>query len=421
MTDADGVTYTQYCDSDTNGDGAIYSQNFMSGDFMECDHLCSTSAGCGAWVWSPGNPSGGMCYLKSLPQTAASGHSGLIAGIATQESKQLIGAQCQDNTAVTFTNTYIEYCGSDTSGSGGDLRADTYDSGDFSQCAQACDGLTGCGAWVFAATPGTNIGGMCYLKGVPQSPTTSHGNFIAGILLSGSTTTSTSSFAAATSTSSSAAATSTSGSGNGGNGIRQSSPSCQDNTLVTDANDIDYTLHCGYDTTNGGFASANFQSGGYLACENFCDHTPGCGAWVWTGGDSDGGDCYAKQLAAPLAASGNPDLVAGIGNQETVIGCTGCSGPACSTGTTVHDSSTPGSKTYTLYCGSDTSGGINIDGGQATDSGDYSSCQNDCDTYFDCTAWVFAATAQGGGACYLNSGSVTAIAGHGNLIAGISQ
>ena len=180
-------------------------------------------------------------------------------------------------------------------------------------------------------------------------------------------------------------------------------------------------MHCNADTQQGGFASASFSSGGYFNCETWCDSTPACGGWTWTGGDgAGGGTCYAKKLPdSPVY--GHTGLVSGIGTQETVIG-----GSQCPDGTQVHDTSTTGSLTYTIHCGYDTNGSNLPSGSPVTipHSGDYTSCQHACDTTSTCTNWVYVydVGAGGGGPCYLKSGTgVSAVAADGNNVAGISS
>lgn len=50
-TDANGITYTLRCDSDTTGtgdsSGNLLVQNFNDGDFTQCEMLCDTTAECG--------------------------------------------------------------------------------------------------------------------------------------------------------------------------------------------------------------------------------------------------------------------------------------------------------------------------------------------------------------------------------------
>lgn len=79
---------------------------------------------------------------------------------------------------------YTISCRSDTTGNGGAFTIENFVSGDFTQCADLCDQTPRCGAWVWGGPGGPGqVGGACFLKEAPQSPTPGRDGFVAGILV----------------------------------------------------------------------------------------------------------------------------------------------------------------------------------------------------------------------------------------------
>jgi len=227
QTDDQGVTYTIYCDSNTNG-GAFASQGYASGDFTQCEPYCDAMQGCSTWVWGPYPDSGGICYAKQAPQTPtfSSGDVGYVAGFkaSSVSSSSSIGtsttitksstitsssagtlsnhnviasstassmsssvspiasASCPsaNNTQLTDSNgtNYTIYCSSDTSG--GSFASQSFVTGDFTQCMDACDNQTSCAAWTWGSYPTT--GGVCYFKD-SSYPVAGQDDLVAGILV----------------------------------------------------------------------------------------------------------------------------------------------------------------------------------------------------------------------------------------------
>ncbi|KAK1021337.1 hypothetical protein LTS16_026584, partial [Friedmanniomyces endolithicus] len=78
---------------------------------------------------------------------------------------------------------------------------------------------------------------------------------------------------------------------------------CVDQAVDTDANGVQYQLHCSSDTqgSTGVFAQQAFSGGDYTQCETYCDANS-CGTWIWTPGGSAGGECYLKNGVQNLVA-----------------------------------------------------------------------------------------------------------------------
>lgn len=202
---------------------------------------------------------------------------------------------CQNNTLITDSNgrTYTIYCNADTNG--GAFANQQFGSGDFTQCDDACDATSGCGAWVWV-TYGPGAGGVCYFKTPPQSYVA--GSNIAGILWQNASMASASSSMAASSSTVSPSAS-------------PSLMTCVNNTQNTDANGKTYTIYCDSDTTGGAFANDIYSSGDFTQCEIACDAASGCGAWTWVPYNNGGGVCYLKQ-APSSPVPNNPGYVGGI-------------------------------------------------------------------------------------------------------------
>ncbi|TKA83791.1 hypothetical protein B0A55_00056 [Friedmanniomyces simplex] len=225
VTDSNGVAYTTYCGSDTT-QGAFTVQNYLSGDFTQCELFCDGQAGCAAWVWSPGTSgAGGACFLKHAPASpvpaTGSNAAQWVAGIAVQTSASSTGLSTTssaslsslgvsgfassstasmsssatssvlpsaspacpsvNNTQITDSNgkNYTIFCSSDTTG--GAFATQAYSTGDFTQCTGACDNQTGCTAWTWSPY-GPGNGGVCFLKNGVDSAVAGSASLIAGVL-----------------------------------------------------------------------------------------------------------------------------------------------------------------------------------------------------------------------------------------------
>lgn len=133
--------------------------------------------------------------------------------------------------------SYGLYCGYDTIESSVSQAA----ASSINACMQQCDKYSGCKAAVLAA-------GTCYLTtayiGLKTSGTSGIGAMVQTQYL-------------------------------------QPPAQCQDNTLISDKQGVQYTLHCNADTTSttvqGNLASQVYQDGDYTQCEALCDSTANCG------------------------------------------------------------------------------------------------------------------------------------------------
>ena len=342
LTDANGNSYTIQCDSDTT-QGGYASQAFPSGDFTQCMPACDSNDACAGWSWLPYQLGGGICFFKHAPVSFTAGTSGMVAGIlvsssssttsssstisttrvastassATLSSSSTVStpsgiASCPGSNGQTVTDlSGIQYqigCGNDTTG--GNYNTYVADNGlndcfAFCDNSQALDG-TDCTAWTYWGGPDGVGFGQCYLKSSDGEGFTASDNSHVGAIRVTPPTASISSAPAG-----SGATSSVSGS--------TSSPSaspaatCQNNTVVTDANGVAYTIYCDADTDSAGggaFATQAIDRGDFTACETACDAAEGCGAWVWQP-LGNGGVCYLKHLPQNYVP-GNTGYVVGI-------------------------------------------------------------------------------------------------------------
>ncbi|KAI7199745.1 glycoside hydrolase family 16 protein [Hortaea werneckii] len=222
FTDSNNVQYEIHCGFDYQGGGNVYAAE----SFENCLGICDNTSGCKAVSFVGGNGAG-SCYVKDA--TGSLNYDGSTnaavrvsgSGSATSSVQQTL-ITSEANTASTTSmmtdspsqsltaypsssssstpdaacpdadgeelmddngNSYTLYCSSDTTGDGA-FETRTFDSGTFTQCMDACDELSECGAWVWSSYP--DDGGICYFKELPQTPKpVTEDNLVAGIAVGG--------------------------------------------------------------------------------------------------------------------------------------------------------------------------------------------------------------------------------------------
>ncbi|KAI7232397.1 glycoside hydrolase family 16 protein [Hortaea werneckii] len=222
FTDSNNVQYEIHCGFDYQGGGNVYAAE----SFENCLGICDNTSGCKAVSFVGGNGAG-SCYVKDA--TGSLNYDGSTnaavrvsgSGSATSSVQQTLitseantasttsmmtGSPSQSLTAYPSSSSsstpdaacpdadgeelmddngksYTLYCSSDTTGDGA-FETRTFDSGTFTQCMDACDELSECGAWVWSSYP--DDGGICYFKELPQTPKpVTEDNLVAGIAVGG--------------------------------------------------------------------------------------------------------------------------------------------------------------------------------------------------------------------------------------------
>ncbi|KAI7278040.1 glycoside hydrolase family 16 protein [Hortaea werneckii] len=222
FTDNNYVQYEIHCGFDYQGGGNVYAAE----SFENCLGICNNTSGCKAVSFVGGNGAG-SCYIKdmtgslnydgstntavrvsgsgsatsSVQQTLITSEANTASATSTitDSSSQLLtpypsltspstpdatrpdvdGEEIMDDNGTSYTI----YCSSDTTGDGA-FGTRTFDSGTFTQCMDACDELSECGAWVWSSYP--DYGGICYFKALPQTPKpVTNDSSVAGIVLGG--------------------------------------------------------------------------------------------------------------------------------------------------------------------------------------------------------------------------------------------
>ncbi|KAI6840683.1 glycoside hydrolase family 16 protein [Hortaea werneckii] len=225
FTDNNNVQYEIHCGFDYQGGGNVYAAE----SFENCLGICDNSSGCKAVSFVGGNGAG-SCYVKdatgslnydgstnaavrvsgsgsatsSVQQTLITSEANTASEIST--TSMAAGSSSQSLTPYPSSNSpstpdaacpdadgeeimddngrsYTIYCSSDTTGDGA-FGTRTFDSGTFTQCMDACDELSECGAWVWSSYP--DYGGICYFKALPQTPRpVTNDRSVAGIIAGG--------------------------------------------------------------------------------------------------------------------------------------------------------------------------------------------------------------------------------------------
>ena len=222
FTDNNNVQYEIHCGFDYQGGGNVYAAE----SFENCLGICDNTSGCKAVSFVGGNGAG-SCYIKdatgslnydgstnaavrvsgsgsasssvqqtlitseantaSMTSTMASSPSQSLTPYPSSTSPSTPDAACPDADGEEITDdngrSYTIYCSSDTTGDGA-FGTRTFDSGTFTQCMDACDELSECGAWVWSSYP--DYGGICYFKALPQTPKpVTNDRSVAGIVVGG--------------------------------------------------------------------------------------------------------------------------------------------------------------------------------------------------------------------------------------------
>ncbi|KAI6792338.1 glycoside hydrolase family 16 protein [Hortaea werneckii] len=222
FTDSNNVQYEIHCGFDYQGGGNVYAAE----SFENCLGICDNTSGCKAVSFVGGNGAG-SCYVKdatgslnydgstnaavrvsgsgsatsSVQQTliTSEANTASTTSMITDSPSQSLtpypsstspstpDAACPDADGEEITDdhgrSYTIYCSSDTTGDGA-FETRIFDSGTFTQCMDACDELSECGAWVWSSYP--DNGGICYFKSLPQTPRpVTDDSFVAGIVVGG--------------------------------------------------------------------------------------------------------------------------------------------------------------------------------------------------------------------------------------------
>ncbi|KAH9823728.1 WSC-domain-containing protein [Teratosphaeria destructans] len=248
------------------------------------------------------------------------------ASIISLAAAQTYTCPAQNNTLITDSNNkqYIIGCGSDTLGG----SATSTGVNSFNDCFAACDNYSGCTAFTFSgpsgAATGTTGSGNCYLKtSNSEGFTGSSNNNVAGILY-----------------------------GPSYYYIGTPSPNfiCpdDDNTVVYDYNQTAWALKCSSDTNSGSTGTAPTAQYSFDDCFVFCERTPGCTAFTYSGQTNGAGTgtCYLQAGTSENFASSDVNHVAAIklsnfsGTKGTKTLTYQMGGPLITTGIVV---------TYTAY------------------------------------------------------------------------
>ncbi|KAI6826505.1 glycoside hydrolase family 16 protein [Hortaea werneckii] len=222
FTDSNNVQYEIHCGFDYQGGGNVYAAE----SFENCLGICDNTSGCKAVSFVGGNGAG-SCYVKdatgslnydgstnaavrisgsgsatsSVQQTLITSEANTASATSmmtdspsqsltaypSSTSSSTPNAACPDADGEELMDdngkSYTIYCSSDTTGDGA-FETRTFESGTFTQCMDACDEFSECGAWVWSSYP--DYGGICYFKALPQAPKpVTDDNFVAGIAVGG--------------------------------------------------------------------------------------------------------------------------------------------------------------------------------------------------------------------------------------------
>ncbi|KAI7135592.1 hypothetical protein KC352_g30573, partial [Hortaea werneckii] len=225
FTDSNNVQYEIHCGFDYQGGGNVYAAE----SFENCLGICDHTSGCQAVSFVGGNGAG-SCYVKdatgslnydgstnaavrvsgsgsatsSVQQTlitseantaSTTSTTSMVGGSSSESltpypsstSPSIPDAACPDADGEEIMDdngrSYTIYCSSDTTGDGA-FETRTFDNGTFTQCMDACDELSECGAWVWSSYP--DYGGICYFKALPQTPKpVTNDRSVAGIVVGG--------------------------------------------------------------------------------------------------------------------------------------------------------------------------------------------------------------------------------------------
>ena len=402
-TDPMGIQYYIACHANTNQGNYGAFDVLASGSFDDCFYECSSNyqstTNCTAFTYySPTMANGlgpGTCFLKNLsPVSFTSADNNQVAAIRMQY--YAAGGYDPVANAVTTTTTTSSSSSSSSSASQSSSASSSQGSSFSSSSVASAVQSTSSSSSASPSSSSTQASSSTHSSGVTSTAP-----------LSGS------SASAASTVSSSVSAS-----------IPSTSAVCHNNTVVSDANSINYTIYCDADTDNSGggpFATQTFNSGDFMTCANACDSTDGCGAFVWMPFVNPGGTCYMKHAPQDPTA-GNSGYVVGIKVSAasssmagtSTVSATGSStmvqtsitssppsathtssGPQCpsANGTTYTD---PSGAQYMVLCDKDTTPG---NFGTAVEA-DFGTCIDACHTQTDqqCVAVSYAL-----GTCYFKA------------------
>ncbi|KAF2770257.1 hypothetical protein EJ03DRAFT_77815 [Teratosphaeria nubilosa] len=214
------------------------------------------------------------------------------ASIFSLAAAQTYSCPAQNNTLITDSSgrQYIIGCGSDTLG--GSVTSTAVNS--FNDCFAACDSYSGCTAFTFTGPTGASTGtagaGNCYIK------TSNNIGFVAG------------------------SSVDIAGILYGPSYYYIGNPSpnfvCpnDDNTVVYDYNQTQWALKCSSDTNTGSTGTAPTAEYNFDDCFVFCEDTPGCTAFTYSGQayGAGTGTCYLQAGSTETFASSDVNHVAAI-------------------------------------------------------------------------------------------------------------
>jgi hypothetical protein len=203
LNGSNGRRYTLFCPGDTTG-ATLDSAQYGSGDYTQCVTLCDANSACGAWTWVPYPLNrGGVCYLKSGPQTrTAASNDGsvgatLISGdvhsttssnvpggaggvtssiesvsVAVIDTPPTSSAQTVPTAAPCPYANGTEYVSS--SGrvyevicymdEASNPASSAYVAGDYGACVTECEQTVGCVSVTYSAFNGGGTGGFCSFR-----------------------------------------------------------------------------------------------------------------------------------------------------------------------------------------------------------------------------------------------------------------
>lgn len=376
-TDYNNQQYTIGCGSDYNGGSGDLSV-YGATSFENCLEQCDTLNSCVGAAFVGGNGAG-TCYPKafkgafmyngasngaariagavSLPASASAATSTSVSASSARQTSaparfsasttstsssitpasSAIATSASTSVAPVSTPTvypfscpadngtfitdpqgvqYMIGCGYDTE----DTEYTTESAGvGFNDCFYACDesvtnsGVGYCSAWTYSGQTNGLGAGTCYLKNGANEAF--KGPFyaaqVAAIRLYPPGVSPTPIPSSSSSTIVSTAASSSSST--------SSAPSCPsaNNTVITDPSGIQYTIHCGSDSTVGA-SSTSGVTGDFNQCFSICDKATGCVAFTFypyvdaNGVPKGTGICYLKNYYGPLTPVGGDVYAARI-------------------------------------------------------------------------------------------------------------
>lgn len=425
LTDSNSANYTIHCNSDSTT--TSYSSAQAAKSYLDCMPACdaASSTGCVgfSYLGSTNGTGPGTCYLKSGSMgsyTAAGSNliSGSLVGAALIPSGTNVSSPSSSSSAtptltgycptangqvVTDANNlnYTVHCSSDSS-------TESYTSvvatRTYMDCMVACDAASSTGCTSFTYVGGANGigGGQCYLKSGSSGTFLPSGSNLVSAVLVGSES------SASSSSTASSSATSTSSS------VSPNFCPTVDNQIVTDANQVNYTVRCSADSSTGSYTSV-IAIKSYMDCMLACDSasSTGCLGFTYVGGANGlgGGQCYLKSGSIGTFLPSGNNLISAV-----LVGAGGAAIPPTATSTSASASastnfcpsangtiiSDAGGFNYSVICSSDTT--INSYRGVSAASS-YLDCMTACDgdAANNCTGAVYVGRAGGGGpgTCYL--------------------